>query len=659
MPSDLPDQIESYRIDGELGRGAMGVVFRAHHEFTQRNVALKVLFDHVAAHDVGVERFRREVSVSSRVEDPGIVEIYDAGAYRETFYYAMEMLEGRELEDVIPELTLRQRLELMVDVSRSLGACHRAGIVHRDLKPENIFVVDDPQTLTKIFDFGISSMRDAPRATATGNVVGTPVFMSPEQATDAAQVGPPADVWSMGVILYELTTGRLPIDADSSTQVLIKVAEADIERLEYTDAQPDALVDLINRCLAENPDERFQNGDDLHEALKPIVESMASSESARAPVLDSSRPIAPTHQSGLDSEIPSTIGLDKTIGAGGDLDSAADANSTPQSDASVSADVEPADREPDDASESDESAEAPAPTPSNNEPPVDQPPPEFSDRSSRRMLVAGLIICGVILVTLVGMVALLTGESTKSSTEATDAIDTARMSIIRATDRSQTSAEAGIHARRTARTIASDVHIQALKQPDMPDDATESSDDRQASDGESASGETEDNSPDRDSSTPGDNADGARAGEATEDEPQNTGGAAPTADGERAERESQRDPSPATPDAGSDRTAEPATADSPDEEQPDQPAASEATEASETTATSETTEKDTRESASTQQSDQETESAESPSSSADKSAKSKTDDDTDTTATDDSDKEDDDDETASDDEEKKPDFFSF
>jgi serine/threonine-protein kinase len=450
MSSKIPDKIGSYEIDGELGRGAMGVVFRAHHEYTQREVALKVLFDQVAAHDIGVERFRREVSVSSRVDDPGVVEIFDAGPYQDTYYYAMEMLAGEELGKVAPNLPLSERLRLMVDVCQSLGACHEAGIVHRDLKPENIFVVDEDHTLTKIFDFGISSMRDAPRATATGNVVGTPVFMSPEQATDAGQATAAADVWSIGVILYELTSGRLPVDADSSTQVLIQVANGEITYLEDSDDYPNALVDLINTCLAHDPEDRFADAAELHDALRSVLDAHDWPESERRssiPNAYSPKPLTMTHDSGPGGGFAPTDGISQTL---------------PAADADASSKPTPSEQQDQH---------------SQHDPPQSATPSARASKaatsSTRRSVAVALVICGFVAVGILAAVTVIWSQDAQRSQAVDAAIARAAFQIDRTLHGSQQRLDAQEDARQAAMRRARQLHIEALSRPTMPtDDAT-------------------------------------------------------------------------------------------------------------------------------------------------------------------------------------------
>lgn len=290
------DQFGGYEIEDVLGRGSMGVVYRATHELTRREVALKVLFPNVASTEMGEERFKREVRVSAMVDDAGIVEVLDAGKENNEFFYAMELLDGYELDELLSTYDWRRGLACLVDVTSSLAACHEAGIVHRDLKPENIFVVEvDGEPHTKLLDFGMASVRESPRATQTGFTLGTPTYMSPEQAMDATEATAASDVWSIGVILYEMLAGRLPFDGDSSTQVMLEVIEESPPSLDPDQVEaPERLVEIADRCLEKEPEDRFTDASELHAALLEVYESLEEAPALpTASQHDATRPSRP------------------------------------------------------------------------------------------------------------------------------------------------------------------------------------------------------------------------------------------------------------------------------------------------------------------------------------------------------------------------------
>lgn len=307
------DQIDKYLLDAEIGRGTMGTVYRATHQYTQRTVALKVLSAEVAASDMAEERFRREVSVSTRVDDDGIVEVYDAGRFEETFYYAMELLEGHELAEVMEDLPLEEALTYVADAAESLAACHDAGIVHRDLKPANLFIPEEGPG-TKILDFGVASVRNAARATQDGFTLGTPYYMSPEQARDARAAQPQSDVWSLGVIVYELVTGELPFSGGSAMSVMMSVVDEPPRPMPDTSQIPEELRRITERSLQKDPDDRFDDAREFAAALERVA---LPDDLPTQSVPPADREVAPT----LGSDSDDSLEVAETLGSGPEEDS--------------------------------------------------------------------------------------------------------------------------------------------------------------------------------------------------------------------------------------------------------------------------------------------------------------------------------------------------
>jgi len=215
-----------FRVLGTLGRGGMGAVYRAVDEASGRTVALKVLTCELDPRQR--ERFRREGEVTARLRHPGIVGIHDAGTMGGRPFIAYELVEGgRTFEGLLEDrgASLRVRLEALRDAAQAVGFAHRAGVVHRDLKPANLLI--DAEGRVKVADFGLARAEGADRMTQTGAMMGTPVYMAPEQVQADRDVGPGADVWALGVLLYQVLTGELPFEGDSFYELAARIIDAD------------------------------------------------------------------------------------------------------------------------------------------------------------------------------------------------------------------------------------------------------------------------------------------------------------------------------------------------------------------------------------------------------------------------------------------------
>jgi serine/threonine-protein kinase len=236
-----------YEILGEIARGAYGVVYRARDRELGRAVALKALRSEEAS-PLARERFLREARLAARLDHPNIVRIFETGEHGGRPFYTMALLEGPPLRGPLPPA---EACRLMAAVARAVAHAHARGVVHRDLKPANILVPDGVPVLT---DFGVARGSEEPRVTRTGELLGTPAYMAPEQIRgDAAAAGPPADVHALGTILFELLTGRLPFEADSFVELSSKLLNDPPPALVGFDP---ALAALVRRCLAKRPEDR-------------------------------------------------------------------------------------------------------------------------------------------------------------------------------------------------------------------------------------------------------------------------------------------------------------------------------------------------------------------------------------------------------------------
>jgi serine/threonine-protein kinase len=271
MIADLRDATRGeYDIRGELGRGGMATVFLARDVSLDRQVAIKVMSPALLHRDAAdaVERFKREARTAAALSHPHIVPIHAVRESGDLLFFVMKFVEGRPLDAVVRErgrLPVDQVVRILSEVASALAYAHRRGVVHRDIKPANIILDDDGWAM--VTDFGIAKLAKAEGLTMTGATVGTPAYMSPEQAIGAAITGR-SDQYSLGVVAYELLTGRAPFVADSMMAMLMAHAQDPPPPL--SDACPEcpaALAAVVERMLAKNPDERWASLDEAAAAL--------------------------------------------------------------------------------------------------------------------------------------------------------------------------------------------------------------------------------------------------------------------------------------------------------------------------------------------------------------------------------------------------------
>jgi serine/threonine-protein kinase len=274
-----------YRVDRILGKGGMGVVYACMHLALERPVALKFLHPRLTEHREIVGRFMREARATSRLSHPNVVDVRDVDVLPDgSVYMVLELLEGESLASYLERvgrLSLAETLELLLPVMDALAVAHAAGIVHRDVKPENVFLarVGD-RVVPKVLDFGIAKLADAESqsSTATGSVLGTPLYMAPEQAMGrTSEIGACSDVWSMGVMVYECLTGELPFEvADDATPaaIVMSVMTGRIAKIEEKRPDlPPAFAALVGRALELLPVSRVASMRELGEGLRAATES--------------------------------------------------------------------------------------------------------------------------------------------------------------------------------------------------------------------------------------------------------------------------------------------------------------------------------------------------------------------------------------------------
>lgn len=246
-----------YVIEENIGEGGMASVYRAKHKLIDRPCAIKIMNPALARDKVVRERFRREAKSAQALAHPNIIEIFDQGDTEDgTAYIVMELLRGSSLADVVGHgaLAVERALPLMIQMSRGIARAHDLGVIHRDLKPENIFVSerDDGTELVKLLDFGIARSRSDSRLTNAGELFGTPQYMAPERIT-SGDAGPGVDLYALGVIFYEMVTGRLPFDAPDVTSFLVKhIKEQPRPPSDFVSDLPLELEALILSLLAKD-----------------------------------------------------------------------------------------------------------------------------------------------------------------------------------------------------------------------------------------------------------------------------------------------------------------------------------------------------------------------------------------------------------------------
>ncbi|MBN9122269.1 MAG: serine/threonine protein kinase [Planctomycetes bacterium] len=268
--SDLP----GYEIEGELGRGGMGIVYRAKQLGLNRIVALKMLPGGEYADPQELARFLGEAEVVAAVRHPHVVQVYDFGQHAARPYFAMEHLGGGSLVALIREagkLAPARAAALVEKVARGVQAAHDQGIVHRDLKPANVLLTEDGEP--KVTDFGLAKRGGRNDLTRTGAVMGTPHYMAPEQAAGKTKfVGAAADIYALGVILYECLTGRTPFTADDTVKLLLKVVEDQPAPIrEFAPNVPRDLEAICLKCLRKEPHERYGTAGKLADDLRRFL----------------------------------------------------------------------------------------------------------------------------------------------------------------------------------------------------------------------------------------------------------------------------------------------------------------------------------------------------------------------------------------------------
>jgi serine/threonine-protein kinase len=298
-----------YRVERILGEGGMGIVVAATHIALEERVALKFMRAEATQREDGVERFLREARAAVKLKSAHVARVLDVGTLETgSPYIVMEYLEGSDLSEVLVQrgkLTLGEAVEYLLQACDAIAEAHSRGIIHRDLKPANLFVTQarDGTPLLKVLDFGISKMNvlgDRPESmTQSTAILGSPMYMSPEQMKSSRDVDPTTDIWSLGVILYEAVGGRVPFDEETIGALMAKVLTQSPPALQTLRGDlPEPFVAVVARCLEKEPRQRYASVAELARALvpfaiTPVEERVARIEAMQGDMRGSSTPSLP------------------------------------------------------------------------------------------------------------------------------------------------------------------------------------------------------------------------------------------------------------------------------------------------------------------------------------------------------------------------------
>jgi serine/threonine-protein kinase len=284
--AEIPEAIGKYRITRALGRGAMGMVYEGFDPVIERRVAIKtILSDYLEATEIedAVARFKREAQAGGRLQHPAIVAVYEYAEDKEMAYIVMEYVEGRELKSILhdgPKLAVIDVFEIMKQLLGALDYSHKQGVVHRDIKPANVMILGANKV--KVMDFGIARLESS-SLTQVGTVVGTPTHMSPEQLM-GLQADGRADLWSSGVILYEMLTGVSPFLAETPAVVMHKVLQSEPKPpSQMVPSLPAGFDGVLARALAKKAEDRFQTAAEFAAAMLQALRFKSGSAPATTP----------------------------------------------------------------------------------------------------------------------------------------------------------------------------------------------------------------------------------------------------------------------------------------------------------------------------------------------------------------------------------------
>lgn len=269
------EHLSNYKIIGKLGKGGMATVYKAHELSLNRVVALKVLSPQLSEDKDYIKRFQREAQAAAQLNHPHIVQVYAIGEEKGLYYFAMEYIKGKSLAHIKKEegvLAPEKAVTLIKQVAEALAEAHGAGLVHRDIKPSNIMI--DSLGRAKVTDFGIAYVTHAQtKLTREGSIIGTPEYLSPEQC-EGKTVDQRSDIYSLGVTLYEVLTGKTPYEADTPVSMLMKIVKGDFPPIsEVNPNVPASLRDIVEKMMQTDPKKRYANMEEVKKAFEGFEKS--------------------------------------------------------------------------------------------------------------------------------------------------------------------------------------------------------------------------------------------------------------------------------------------------------------------------------------------------------------------------------------------------
>ncbi|MGC2049848.1 MAG: serine/threonine-protein kinase [Gallionella sp.] len=277
-----------YKIIKEIGHGAMGVVYEARDPLIDRIVAIKTINLHDLTPEEKKEyeaRFNLEARSAGRLSHPNIITIYDLGESDTMTYIAMELMEGRELQNMLKDgesLPVNETLNIIIQVATGLNYAHEHGIIHRDIKPSNIMVLKG--NLVKIADFGIARMDSWRLNTTHGKLLGSSQYMSPEQISSRS-IDHRSDIFSVGTLMYRMLSGKMPFTGENTHAITYKIVNVEPQELgSLNPAIPDTLSSIVSKCLSKNPEDRYQSANELADALRACQEQLLRSDTGQAQI---------------------------------------------------------------------------------------------------------------------------------------------------------------------------------------------------------------------------------------------------------------------------------------------------------------------------------------------------------------------------------------